>query len=221
MRRWFILLLILGVAFALESPVAAAPPKCEENPEAPGCKTEPGGDDAPLAGKSCADDPFAVTFARSEDFVVTVASGQDACIDVSEATRGVWTDESGAPIPWRVAIETSGAVREVFVIPRDSHGPGDSCGGYRFRKSDIPDHFELPGAPGSYANACGTEFAEIIDGEYYQYAQDDHWRDLVEPYGDSEFYEYVESPLAFLVFVRGRGASVTLTVDLPPHGERG
>ena len=54
--------------------------------------------------------------------------------------------------------------------------------------------------PLPYVNACGTDFAELVDGVSYDYPD-----------------EEVASPLVLYVGVSGsKGSKVTLHVDLPP-----
>ncbi|MBT8213049.1 MAG: hypothetical protein KJN71_07870 [Acidimicrobiia bacterium] len=91
-----------------------------------------------------------------------------------------------------------------MVILRDSVAPGDACGEPVYIQDNIPapatlTDRTLQGAPGSYVNACGVEWAEWVDGAYYDSVDDT-----------------VDSPLAFLVFTRGsRDLAVSLDVNLP------
>ena len=173
-----------------------------------GAKPGKGPDKAPLAGTTCAG-RVSPNLPTADGFPIDLAGKEaGACVDVSNVTPGEWVDSSGEPLPWEVTVTvTNGTLKSLLVILRDSVAPGDACG--------VPDYFRgnitgsetdpatltltLPGADGDYVNACGVEWAEKVEGEYYD-----------------DIDTTVDSPLAFLVFARGsRDLAMTLDVDLP------
>jgi hypothetical protein len=204
MRKTHIgVVLALALSFVL---VLAVMPAEAGKPDKPG-KPPPSG---PGPGTTCAlsdFDHFKAT--ASEDFTITLGPGTDhgktmACIDVWPQSQGPWK------VTW--SINEGETIRSLGLIPRDSFGPGDSCGGLQFRKNIPSEPIRLPpdpvlyptspygdSIPLPYVNACGTDFAELVNGDFYDYAG-------VE----------VPSPLALTVGVSGsKGLVVTLQVDLP------
>ena len=197
-RAWLILT-ALAMVFAIALPAEAKPPKCEENPDSPGCEAPV--DDQPMAGTTCEAIPESVdAFSDSFDLTPTedgfdLTLTEDACIDVM-ATAGDWTVD---------VVEDSGTLRSLSLVIRDSVAPGDACDSVAYRK-DIPSQITLdgfegdnnPGIAGAWVNSCGTEWAEWVGDVYY-----------------AEENQSVPSPLVFLVFMSGKDAEVTLSVTLP------
>jgi hypothetical protein len=216
MRRFWIALLILATVIAIGLPAAAAPPKCDipGNENLPGC----GGDDPtdppsePIYGTTCAnpDGVYAANGGLAEgpydtDFDV-VLSGAKAytCVDVF-ADEGEWTVD---------VTVSSGSIRSLTIVPRDSISWGDSCGGYMLRNV-TSGTIVLPGpdndsdidgdgmVEAAFVNSCGTQFSEWVDvgGTLTEF-------DNADP--------SVISPLAFQVDMRGsKDAEVSLHVTLP------
>jgi hypothetical protein len=93
-------------------------------------------------------------------------------------------------------------LRELLVIVRDSIAPGDTCASTSYKKNKIPDSpftFTLPVNAVDYVNACGIEFAEMVDNRYYATAE-----------------EETPSPLSFLMFFQGSSdLDFTVYVDYP------
>ena len=201
MKRFWIVLMAVAMALVMAVPVNAAKPNCDVDDTHPSCKS----DEPPLAGFTCKAKSFGEAYVAEEflDFDIPLSRvTSSACIDV-------WPEFEG---PWFVTVTVnSGVLRQLTVIPRDSHGPGDSCGGLGFNKKP-PSFFQLPPDPTlypdspygetiplPYVNACGTDFAEWVGDVYYDTAD-----------------ETVPSPFALLVFVGGsKNLDVTLSVDLP------
>ena len=192
-----VMTLLVGSA-SVALPAGAMPPKCEENPEAPGCEAPV--DDQPMAGTTCEAIPESVDVFSDVDVTPTedgfdVSLTGDACIDVI-ATEGDWTVD---------VVKDSGTLRWLSLVIRDSVAPGDACDSVSYRKA-IPSEITLdgfegdnsPGIAGAWVNSCGTEWAEWVGDVYY--AEED---------------QSVPSPLVFLVFMSGKNAEVTLSVTLP------
>lgn len=161
MRRSLILLLTITVALVLAAPASAGKPNCVEPPYHPSCPSDDGAEELPAGGTVC--DPATEANHDSwapgsgDTFTVTLSGKDDgACIDVLTGERMVWTVDIGG----------SGA-RYVGVIPRDSIGPGDSCGGYLMRSESQIYTTHILGydgtIPAATVNACGTDFAEWVD----------------------------------------------------------
>ena len=187
------------MACAIALPAGAVKPQCDDTlpgytADHPICSNDDPVDpppDEPLAGTTCKaigewGEPF------DSDFTVTLA--ENACIDVM-ADPGVWTvevvDESG-----------DGTLRWLSLVIRDSVAPGDACDSVAYRR-DIPskitlDGFESDGIAGAWVNSCGTDWAEWVGDDYYDYEDTD-----------------VESPLVLQVFMSGKDEKVTLTIDIP------
>ena len=189
MKKTFTTFLAIATIVALAVPAAAGKGGKPDKPSKD-----------PLAGTTCIKAGYANLPATS-DFTIDLpepVKRAEACVDVSDVIPG----------PWTVTVEvTNGTLRSLLVILRDSVAPGDACGAPFYHQGNIQANteeatfdFTLPGAPGSFVNACGEEWAEEIDG-YDYYDKDD---------------TTVESPLAFLVFAQGRDLAMTLDVDLPP-----
>ena len=193
-RSWLVLTAIL-MACAIALPAGAAPKRCDTNPDLPGCGTPV--DDQPIAGTTCnalgewgepVSDNFAETFT------------ENACIDVI-ATEGDWTVE--------IDETDDGTLRWLSLVIRDSVAPGDACDSVSYRRSnrrDFPSEITLdgfesdnnPGIAGAWVNSCGTEYAEWVGNTYYAAEDTD-----------------VASPLVFQVFMAGKDAEVTMTIELP------
>ncbi len=195
--------------------LAAAVPAGAKKPDKPG----PPPSDEILAGTMCdpAEYPDGVVGIQTDDFEFTLGGRQDGtCIDVL-------TDVAG---PWTVTITGDGA-RYLGVIPRDSIGPGDSCGGYLVR-SGIYDHG--PGnplvmgyegsVPAATINACGTEFGEWVD-ETLVDADACVAFDPDDGYNESGLCQVndavpIAHPLVLQVFLKGQAGTTThFVVDLP------
>lgn len=199
MRRIYVVLLVMAMGFVMVSPVGAAKPDCTADPTHPSCKD----DDEPLGGTTCAEWLGVPEDLKTGDFDITLrGKNASACVDVM-AIQGSWTVG--------IDIESGeGTVRFLRLLPRDSIAPGDSCGGFEFRRN-IPESVVLPGPDhpldldgdgmieGAYVNSCGTQFGELVGGFYYDKVRED-----------------IPSPLAFQIDMAGReNAVVTLHVDLP------
>lgn len=192
-NRFWIVLIAISMAFAIAMPAGAAPKKCEIDPTAPGCETAV--DDEPLAGTTCNAIGEWDNLPISEDFTVTLT--ENACIDVI-ATEGDWT----------VDVEEigDGKLRSLSLVIRDSVSPGDACDSVSYNRYIIPgditlDGFESdgnPGIAGAWVNSCGTDWAELVEGDYY-----------------ADAMPKIESPLVLQVFMSGKDAAVKLDVTLP------
>jgi len=195
-NRIWIVLLIMAVAIVMAIPAGAAPP-CSVNPNHPNCipddPTDPPPDDGPLAGTTCNAIGEWGEPVQSGTYITEILT-ENACIDVM-ADPGVWTvevvDESG-----------DGTLRWLSLVIRDSVAPGDACDSVAYRR-DIPskitlDGFESDGIAGAWVNSCGTDWAEWVGDDYYDYEDTD-----------------VESPLVLQVFMSGKDEKVTLTIDIP------
>jgi hypothetical protein len=195
-------MLALALSFVLALAVLPAEAGKPDNPGKP-ARSGPG------PGTTCAmSDNNYFKMEAADDFTIELGPGTDngnlACIDVSPEFEGPWF------VTW--SINEGETIRSLGLIPRDSFGPGDSCGGLQFRKNIpsepirlLPDPVLYPTSPYGdsiplpYANACGTDFAELVNGDFYDNADVD-----------------VPSPLALTVGVSGsKGLVVTLQVDLP------
>lgn len=114
------------------------------------------------------------------------------CIDVSDVEAG----------DWEVTVDvTQGSLRELLVIVRDSVAPGDLCASTTYKKNNLPDSpftFTLPVNAADTVNACGTELAELVGDQFYAEA------------------ENVDSPLAFLMVIRGSNLVFDVDVDVYP-----
>jgi hypothetical protein len=185
-KSWAILVV---VALAFTTAVsAAAKPDCDVDPTHRSCKTAVAGTECVVWSPS---DPYA--YAESGDFDLTVEDTGSVCIDVSEVVAG----------DWEVTIDvTEGSLRELLVIVRDSIAPGDTCASTSYKKNKIPDSpftFTLPVNADNHVNACGIEFAEMVDNHYYAAAE-----------------EETPSPLSFVMFFQGSSDLVfTVEVDYP------
>lgn len=204
MRRTHLgVMLALALSFVL---ALAVLPAEAGKPDKPG-KPEPSGPDG---GTTCAlsDDNY-FKMEATGDFTIELGpgtgNGNVACIDVSPEFEGPWF------VAW--SINEDETIRSLGLIPRDSFSPGDSCGGLLFKNNVPSESIRLPpdpvlyptspygdSIPLPYVNACGTDFAELVDGVSYDDA-------------DVE----VASPLVLYVAVSGsKDLIVTLNVDLPP-----
>lgn len=197
MRRFWTILIVVSLSLATALS-AGARVDCEERPLHPQCVPRGPDPGDPRPGTACVPSEEANRFAASENFVFTVdattvgATDVSACVDVSDVVAGDWTVG--------VAV-VQGTLRELLVLVRDSFAPGDLCEGIRYRKNTMPDSafsFVLGVEVASVVNACGTEFAEMVDGEYVK-----------EQTGAPD-------PLAFLVFLWGsKDLRVHFDVDIP------
>lgn len=226
-KKTFIVVLALFALVVAAVPAGAEKPDCD--PESPGytadhpsCdKDEPPGEE--IAGGTMCDpaeypadlrdlDGELIVGVPNVDFTFTLSGKQDdACIDVISSEG-----------PWQVTITGKGA-RSLGVIPRDSIGPGDSCGGWLLR-STIYDHDASDplilghegSVPAATINACGVAFAEWVDIGLEGLTPDE---DCVALDGDLCLVEdqlAVTHPLVLQVFLRGSASgSTTFHVDLP------
>jgi len=183
-----ILVMLVLVALPLAGTVTAAAKKPPKEPR-------------PSGGYTCAESGFdqtshGLTFTET-GFTFALEGKEDAmCVDVLHGTADVW----------RVSV-TGRNVSSLLLVPRDSLGPGDSCGGVLLRKPALPLVQELPdpsdprhelGIPPATVNACGTQYGEWIDGILEMDRTDD------------------PHPLAFQTHMRGRpGTEAIITVELP------
>lgn len=209
MKRFWILLLTLGLVFVLAVPVAATPGDetwCEGRPDHPLCVDEPAPEDPDSGfGTVCGGDvedgtSFVVDLGgRKTEFL----SG--ACVDVM-SDRGAWG----------VQVEVlEGTLRSLSLFIRDSISPGDGCfpgGSCGLVIRDIPEEnsftvtMGMEDIPGAYVNACNeftddNYFGEWADGEFYEDIRDD-----------------IPSPLAFIPSISGSNyLRVKLTVSIPEY----
>jgi hypothetical protein len=193
MKRLIILLVALGLLMAF--PAAAAGVDCEKKPDHPLCGD--GGPDGEYVGTECVESTKlgddVIVDATGTDFEFTVDPIEpNACIDVSNvAASGTWT------IDFEVV---SGTLRELIVSVRDSVAGGDLCDEARLRRPSEPSgSISLQPNAADFVNACGTQYGEIVpDGTTYT---------TVEP--------GIQSPLAFLVWARGKDLVINFWVDYP------
>ena len=194
MKKNAILILAVLMLLAVAAPATAKPPNCDDNPSHPSCG-DPGEEEVP-AGTECmesiklGDDMLADATDTDFDFSVD-AQTPNACIDVSKvAASGTWT------INFEVV---SGSLRELIVSVRDSVAGGDLCAEARLRRpSDQSGNIALHPDAADFVNACGTQYGEIVDGTTYN---------TVEP--------GIQSPLAFLVWARGKDLVIEFSVNFP------
>jgi hypothetical protein len=165
------------------------------------------------------DYPEGIDGIQSDDFTFTLSGKQDgACIDVVSVEG-----------PWEVTITGEGA-RYLGIIPRDSIGPGDSCGGYLLRREgniygSNPLFLGYDGfLPAATINACGTDFGEWVDiglgGLDPRLVADDGGGDCAAIEGDlcfvTERIGDVEHPLVLQAFLSGSAdGTTTIKVVLP------
>jgi len=219
MRRLSILL-VIAIVFAMIAlaPVSAGKPDCSD-PETthPSCNKDDPGDET-LYGTVCdpAEYPPGIVGVQYDDFTFELSGKSDsACIDVISVEG-----------PWEVTVTGDGA-RSLGVIPRDSIGPGDSCGGYLLRsESNIygsnPLALGYDGViPAATVNACGVDFAEWVDFDFYN--MDESYCSAYN--NDETMCEVTEAvvetthPLVLQTFLRGSADGVTTVhVDLPDVG---
>jgi hypothetical protein len=197
---------VLALALSFVLALAVLPAEAGK-PDKPG-KPAPSGPDGGTTCAALSDDNH-FRMEATGDFTIELGPGTDngnvACIDVSPQFEGPWS------VTW--SINEGETIRSLGLVPRDSFSPGDSCGGLLFRKNLPSEPIRLPpdpvlyptspygdSIPLPYVNACGTDFAELVDGVSYDYPD-----------------EEVASPLVLYVGVSGsKGLRVTLHVDLPP-----
>jgi len=216
MRPLFRISLVLAV---LAIPLATATAALGKKPPTPPpttatTTTAPG---PTLFGTTCAaaDEDYAATLAShnytltGSGFSFTLSGKTDGlCVDVSPANAGVWQVQ---------VVGNGGAttLNRILMVPRDSIGPGDSCGGVDLRRVALPLQQQLPHPddtrfeiPSGYVNACGLQFGELVDLD-------------LDPGTPEVAVGYVIAdlphPLAFQVMMAAAGASssVTVTVALP------
>lgn len=220
-RRWLYLIGALVLVLGLSAPAGAAKPQCDPDlpnytPKHPQCQSDDSSEELPPGGTVCdpGDYPEGIDGVQYDDFTFTLGSGDgpfqaSVCVDV--------VSNEG---PWSVTITGHGA-KNMVIIPRDSAGPGESCGGYRRHSSgqiygSSPLVLGFGGVvPAATINACGVEFAEWVDlttpgliPEVHCAAFDEAGRCLVTEQVD------VTHPLVLLVHLSGSG-STTFEVDLP------
>ena len=194
MRKYTILMLAVLMLLAVAAPATARPPNCDDpSSQHPSCGG--GGDEPALAGTTCvefAGEGYLIDAVSTDfDFGFTPAAAMDdACIDVSKV------DANGA---WKIDFKvTAGSLRELIVSVRDSAAPGDGCDEARVRPSEAMGTIFLSPNAADTINACGTEYGEMVNGEYFGQATDG------------------KSPLAFIVWTRGsKDLEVNFTVDYP------
>lgn len=219
MKRIWIALLAVALALMVAAPAGADKPICDPDdpdytPGHPACQEEEPGEDVPLGGTMCDPDgyPPGIDGIQHDDFTFTLAGKKPGtCIDVLTTIEG----------PWEVTVTGEGA-RYLGLIPRDSIGPGDSCGGLLLRNRANIYGAHILGyngsVPSATINACGAEWAE--------------WVDVATPGLDTEVdcvaidgeqclvtgAPPVAHPLVLQVFMQSGGGSTTFYVDLPPLG---
>lgn len=164
MRRIWFVLVVIAIALALAIPAVAGKPDKPGKPEPPGENLV----DTTCAAQVDVWDAVGYVAEGATSFTVSLV-GKDvtACWDVMSGEGS-----------WQIAVNVNqGTLRSLLVVPRDSIGPGDSCGGVSLRGNPIPSQtLTLPFADdiprntdgdieAAYVNACGTDFDEVIDGE--------------------------------------------------------
>lgn len=218
-----------GDALVIAFPAGAVKPQCDDTlpgytPKHPSCNKDDPADETPIGATVCdpAEYPPGIEGVQEYDFDFTLSGKQaGACIDV--------ISKEG---PWKVTIGGHGA-RQLGIIPRDSSGPGDSCGGYLLRSKAIiygsnPLTLGYEGViPAATINACGTQYGEWVD-----IGLDGLDPTLVTEGGDCAVIEEglcfvteqvdVTQPLVLLAFLGGSADGLTTFhvdlpgVDLPP-----
>ena len=218
MRRIWITLLLIALATLLTVPAAG-----KGKPDEPGKPDPPDEPDA-VGGYTCLADsgPFADILLAKDDFVFELGGRKtglpgNLCVDVMS--------QGGS---WKVSVIDGDGGRSMSLIARDSHGPGDSCGGVGVSGADeiYSSTFTLDAIPAATVNACGTQFAEWI--EDYPGTGDPLWDadaickaalgpDAEAPCG--VFDELPDAhPLVLQVSFSGSNyATAEVCVDLPPH----
>lgn len=157
MRRIWITLLAIATALVITLPAGAVKP---DNPGKP----SPDEPDT-IGGFTCIADPYTDIMFESDDFVINLG-GKDTGLPSSVCVDVMTTVASR----WQVTVTGSGG-RSLGLATRDSHGPGDPCGGSGARGEEIYGQFTLPleedtffdKIPAATVNACGTAFAEWIE----------------------------------------------------------
>ena len=196
MKRLLILLVVLGLLMAFPATAFAEKPDFCSDPESTHPSCGDGEPDGEYVGTECVEstklgDDMLVD-AKTTDFSFAVdPQNPNACIDVSNvAASGTWT------INFEVV---SGTLRELIVSVRDSIAGGDLCDEARLRRPSEPWEILLQPNAADFVNACGTQYGEIVpDGTTYT---------TVEP--------GIQSPLAFLVWARGKDLEINFSVDYP------
>ena len=223
MKRLWILLLAVGVVFALAVPVAAAPGDeawCDSHPDSSKCVEDPAPEDPDSTWGTPCGVTTEVTDVSETVSQFTVDLGGRKTILSSGACIDVMSDAG----PWTVSVEVhEGTLRGMSVFIRDSIAPGDgcfpggSCGlslrdiptGNPFTLSEFMDDIDIPAA---YVNACNVFEDDNYFGEW-----------TVDEAGDPlDFYEGIHtdipSPLAFIPAISGsQDVKVTLTVTFPKY----
>ena len=228
MRRFTIGFTVVVLVLLVASVAGAAPPSCDDKPDHPQCTTttDPSGTttttsaEAPPGGTMCdpeeyprnPDGTLQLEGVQTDDFQFTLEGKKPGtCINVL-------TDVAG---PWEVTVTGEGA-RYLGLIPRDSIGPGDSCGGYLLRNAaniygNSPHLLGYEGSvPAATINACGTEWAEWVSVDLPGLVPE---TDCVAVEGDQCLVADaldVSQPLILQVFMQSGGGSTTFHVDLPP-----
>lgn len=215
MKRLWIALSALALVLVIAAPAGAVKPDCTDpNSTHPTCQDDEPGDEVPFAGTMCdpAGYPAGIDGVQAGDFTFTLEGKKPGtCIDVLTEIAG----------PWEVTVTGEGA-RYLGLIPRDSIGPGDSCGGYLLRNEaniygSSPHILGYDGSvPAATINACGTEWSEWVDIATQGLDSD---VDCVAIEGDQCLVAEqlaIAHPLILQVFMQSGGGSTTFHVDLPP-----
>jgi hypothetical protein len=207
-KRYWILLLTLGVVFVLAVPVAATPGDeawCIDHRDHLKCVESPSEDPGPAFSTVCGGEvedgtPFEVDLGgRKTDLL------SSARVDVMS--------DGGA---WVVEVEVlEGTLRGMSIFIRDSIGRGDGCfpgGSDGLVIRDIPEEnpftitMGMEAIPEAYVNACNVfeddiYFGEWTDGVFYE-----------------DIQEEIPSPLAFVPAMSGTNdAEVKLIVSFPEY----
>ncbi len=234
MRRFTIGFTVVVLVLLFASVAGAVPPDpCEKDLNHPLCTDPPPSTtttappsttttqpDLPPGGTMCdpdeypknPDGTFQIEGIQETDFTFTLTGKKPGtCIDVLTTIAG----------GWEVTVTGEGA-RYLGLIPRDSIGPGDSCGGYLLRNAaniygSSPHILGYEGSvPAATINACGAEWAEWVDVALPGL---DPEVDCVANEGDQCLVADqigVAHPLVLQVFMQSGGGSTTFHVDLPP-----
>lgn len=180
MKRWWTILVVTAMALTTAPGAGAKPPPWAG-----------GGGDGLEGGTACLE---SINVDSADVFTgepIGPLGAGTHCVDVSGVVPGSWS----------VGYEVDqGSLRSLIVQVRDSVAPGDVCLDARFGKNDpMPSPIEFDVSAGDWVNACGTQFAEVIDGQDYWNEDPDH-----------------QSPLALLFWVDGsKDLAVTFDVNVP------
>jgi len=182
MKRFSIILLAIAVALVMALPAGADPPHKDkpDKPDGPGLPP----------GMTCVEHGYVQPegYGGSGPFTLTVGKGELACVDVI-APAG----------DWAVYVAEAIDVRSAVIRVQDSVAPGDFCNPPQFEGPlSTEGSVTLEDIPAATVSACGTQYAELINGEAV-FAQT----------GDSH-------PLSFFVMGSNGKKGNTFTIEVTP-----